>query len=272
LGISINSKGVFIIDRSFAVLHYDYENVFQSEFDLPFFSHSIFVDERLEMSFSNNTTDYEPLSYQVITLNKEGIINRAIKNEGEAISMYTSQSLSNNAPVHDNSLLFFKPWGTTIYEKDGSILSARYRLNTDNIVPLSILNNDSRLSVEQYKHVFLYNWPALETERFFLFRAISDHKLLTIIHHKIDNEFHAFKGLEDDILYGALSDFPLYSYGDKFYVPLNVEQLYAVKKDITRITDDNLLNELRLQRPEVFQLIDHVEELSNPIIMKCDLF
>ncbi len=271
--IDIEFKGerIFLVDRSFNIYEYDLKNQFIAKQQIPFFSHSMYVFDNDEMAFSNNTTGYEDLSYQIIFIDGQEIIKRHSKNIGKAISGYTSQPLTNNRAIHGDSFLFFKPWDTKVYQMSNNQVELRYEIVTDNPIPQKILENSGMLLERELKHTFIYNWPILETENLAIMRVLDKGKITTLIHNKEKDMVRGYSGMSDDLLYGGISDFPIYANGNDFYVPLMVEQLYEVKQELSKITDKKLLAELREARPEVFKLMESINEISNPILMKCEI-
>ncbi|MFT4851588.1 MAG: hypothetical protein ACJAS3_002221 [Roseivirga sp.] len=270
--IELTDKKIYVIDRQFAVHEYDYQNEFIQMQKIPFFSHSVFAFNNETLAFSNNTTGFDDLSYQILFINEQNITQGALKNKGTAISQYTSQHLSYNKKVHGNSFLFSEPWGNIVYQMYSDKIEAKYEIVSKTPFPESLLNNPSQLSLDEFKYTFIYDWPILETNELIMLRAASNQKLMTIFYNLKLQTLKSYGAIEDDLLYGGISDFPFYVNDKSFYLPLNVEQLYAVKEEIEQIEDDQLLAELEQARPEVFMLLKNITELSNPILMKCDIY
>lgn len=271
IDIEFRDAKIFITDRSFSIYEYDLSNRFVSKSEIPFFSHSMYMFADGQRAFSNNTTGYEDLNFQVIILDGSNITERFLKNTGSAISKYTSQPLSNNRSIHGDSFLFFQPWGTDIYQMSQDTVKLRYQIVSDNPIPEDMFREGRNLEEREGEYTFLYNWRVLETKNQVLFRVLHRGSMLTMIHDKERNTITAYNGISDDLLYGGVSDFPIYSHEEYFYVPLEVEQLYAVKQELADITDEKLISELKEARPEVFKLLEGMNELSNPIIMKCEM-
>lgn len=271
IDIEFRDSKIFLTDRSFSIYEYDLNNRFVSKSEIPFFSHSMFMFNDGEMAFSNNTTGFEDLNFQIVFLDGSNISERFLRNTGSAISKYTSQQLTNNKAIHGDSFLFFPPWGTSIYQMSQNDVKLRYIIKSDNPIPDALLQEGQNLEGRQYEFTFLYNWPILETKSQILFRVLDKGSMLTIIHDKEKNTLNGYSGISDDLLYGGVSDFPIYSHDEYFYVPLEVEQLYSVKQELSKVTDQNLISELKEARPEVFELMERVNELSNPIIMRCEI-
>lgn len=271
IDIEFQGTRIFLTDRSFVVYEYDLDNSFVSKSEIPFFSHSMYLFDDGEKAFSNNTTGYDDLNYQIVFLDGSNVSERFLRNTGSAISKYTSQPLSNNRSTHGDSFLFFQPWGVGIYQMSQDTVKLRYQIVSDNPIPEAMLREGSNLEEREGEYTFLYNWPVLETKGQVLFRVLHNGSMLTLIHDKGSNVIRAYNGISDDLLYGGVSDFPIYAHEEYFYVPLEVEQLYAVKQELADITDEKLISELKEARPEVFKLLEGVNELSNPIIMKCEM-
>ncbi|MBO3700402.1 6-bladed beta-propeller [Roseivirga sp. E12] len=271
IDIEFRDSRILLMDRGFRVSEYDLNNRFIARSEIPFFSHSMFLFEDGKMAFSNNTTGYGDLNYQIIFLEGPKISDRFLRNEGTAMSKYTSQPLTSNQSVHQDSFLFFQPWGVDIFQMSGDSVELRYKIVSDNQVPTFLLQEGRNLESRQHEYTFLFNWPILESQKHVLFRVLHKGAILTLIHDKSTNKFSGYNGISDDLLYGGVSDFPIYVKDNHFYIPLEVEQLYAVKKELSGVKDKKLLRELKSARPEVFRLLEGVNELSNPIIMKCEI-
>ena len=272
VAIELTDNKIYIIDRQFAVHEYNYQNEFIQMQKIPFFSHSVFAFNNETLAFSNNTTGFEDLSYQILFINKQKITQGALKNKGIAISQYASRNLNYNKKVHSNSFLFSEPWGNIIYQMYQDKIVAKYEVVSKTPFPETLLNNPNQLVIDQFKYTFIHNWPILETNELLMLRAANNQKLMTIFYNIKLKTLKSYGAIEDDLLYGGISDFPFYVNDKSFYLPLNVEQLYAVKEEIEQIEDKQLLAELEQARPEVFMLFKNITEFSNPILMKCDIY
>ncbi len=261
---------IFIMDRQFSMHAYDFENNFMIKMDLPFHGRSGFAFNDGTFAFSNGLLGEKDINYHLLMIENNIITNRIFDFTSTALAKYTASPIGFNPIVHNNSFLYYRSHGHEIYEINQTQAKLRYRLASDDILPEKILNDVSRLENEAYDYTWIYNWPILETNDKVQIRAM--HRgLVTLIVDKKDNSITSYSGMEDDLLFGGIQDFPIYAYDDSFYVPINAEQLYDVKNQINRIKDPEQLQRLKKGREEAFKLLETVDEISNPIIMKCDI-
>ena len=144
IDIALTDDSVFITDRSFSVFEYSTSNTFLSKAEIPFFSHSSYHFKNGVAAYSNNTTGFDDLSYQIISIGGDQITNRFIKNKGPVISRYTSQELSNNPAYHNDSFLFFEPWGREVFQMGKDKVSLRYQFITDTPIPEELFIDDKK--------------------------------------------------------------------------------------------------------------------------------
>ena len=270
IDVSIKGEHVYVTDRQFAVNVYTLRNEHVESFYLPFYGGSSHVFNDGTIAFSNNELLEEEVAYHLIMINGKDISGRLFKGKHEGLSHYTAPPLSHNPTVHDDSFLFYTSHSNEIYQVGKDIVKLKYQIKTNKPIPDEVLDNFNRLSAEQGEYTNIFNWPILETDSKTQIR-ISKGGVMTIFLDTRSEEIKAYGGIKDDLLYGGIMDFPIYAHGDKFYAPLHVEQMYSMKMQIENIKDEELLAELREARPEVFKLMENIDEISNPVIMKCDI-
>ncbi len=270
LDFMVKNGLVIVTDRQFSMHAYDFENNFLIKMDLPFHGRSGFAFNDGTFAFSNNMSEEADVNYHLLMISNNVITKRLFNITFDALSRYTPSQIGFNPTVHNNSFLYYRSHGHEIYEVAQKRAKLRYRLVSDDMLPEKILKDMSSLENEAYDYTWIYNWPILETKDKVQIRAM--HRgLVTLIVDKKDNSITSYSGMEDDLLFGGIQDFPIYAYDNSFYVPINAEQLYDVKNQINRIEDPEQLKRLKEGREEAFKLFETVHEISNPIIMKCDI-
>ncbi len=271
IDIAIKDKRILLTDLRFSIYEYDLDNRFIKKQDLPFFSHSMYVFDDKSLAFTNNATGHDDLSYQIMVIKDQEISKRVLRNTGTFISKYTSNPIAYNRQVHGDAFLFSRPWGRDIYQMSKDEVKLRYRILTENPIPEGLTEDPRRFQSDGKDYAYIFNWPILETQDLILVRLAGNQKLTTLVYDKQQKSLKSFSGLADDLLYGGISDYPIYVNQEDFYIPLKVEQMYAAKQEVLAVTDQELLEELREARPEFFGLMKNITEISNPILMKCEI-
>ena len=268
--VNLKQGQIHITDRTFTVNVYDLNNTHLKRSYLPFFGRSSFIFDDGTTAYSNNKIEESETGYHLMMIKGKTLSNRLFPGTFKGLIKYTPSVISSNPEVHGDSFLYYPSHSNEIYSVHKDSIALKYRIVSSNPIPAEILGSFDRLSNEKYNYTWIFDWPDLETQDKTQIR-ISRGGVVTIFLDKYNQQVKAFAGIKDDLLYGGIMDFPLYTYGNKFYTPLHVEQMYSMKMKIKHIQDKELLAELREERPEVFRLMENIDEISNPIIMKCDI-
>lgn len=267
----VKDNSIFLIDQRYTLFKYSLENEFIEKIDLPLSTNSFFAFNNGSIIFTTNQSNPEDIAYGLVQLNEEDIQPRFKKNQFNALNRYTSSPVGFNRALHKNSFLYFRPLDTEVYQVYEDELVLRYKIVDQDTLSSEILKDETRLVNERYDYTWIYNWPILETSRFTQIRLM--HRgIVTILLDKESKDIKSFSGIKDDLLFGAIQDFPVHANKDKFYLPLNVEQLYFAKTELKKVGDKDVLNDLKENRPEFLSLIEDIDDLSNPILLECEIF
>lgn len=271
LDVMVRNGLVFIVDRQFSIHAYDFNNNFLRKVNLPFHAGSGYVFKNGTFAFSNNLIGEPDINYHLMFIKEFDLSKRYFAHNSEVLTRYTVPPISSNPKYHNDSFLFFKSHGNEIYEANEETLKLRFKLTSDDLLTEELLTEDfDRFSDSKFDYSWIFEFPILETKEFVQIRA--NHRgLITLLINKNDSTIRTYSGMRDDLLFGGIQDFPTYANGEYFFMPINVEQLYSVKRQIAQIEDEKVIENLRENRDEVFRLLQQVDEISNPIIMKCEL-
>jgi len=267
----IKENSIFLIDQRYTLYEYSLENKFLAKLELPVSTNSFFVFDDLTKIFTSNEFEPHEIAYGLVQIDKEDIQPRFKKNLFPSLNRYTSSPIGYNTSIHKNSFLYFRSHGTKIYQVYEKGLVLRYQVVDQDTLPQEILKEEHRLVNEKYDYTWIYNWPILETKDLTQVRLMHG-GIITIFYDKQNGRMRSFSGIEDDLLFGAIQDFPIHSSNDKFYIPLNVEQLYFAKTQLNKVVDKEVLQSLKENKSEFLNLIEDIDDLSNPILLECEIF
>lgn len=262
---------IFVTDRQFTVHAFGLDNEFMAKFNLPFYSSSGYVFKNGHFAFSNNSIGEPEVNYHLILIENKKITQRLFNNRYKSIAAFTSSPISSNRLFHRNSFLYFKPFDNEIYEVSQSSIDLKFRFNSNDLITNEVLEDSNNFYEKSFDYSWIYQYPILETDSMVQIRA--HHRgLITMLLNKYDSTISIYSGMKDDLLLGGIEDFPMHAQGNYFYTPLNVERLYQIKKEFENQREKGNSSELvanfKKKKPELYQILENVEEISNPILLK----
>ncbi|WP_286742527.1 6-bladed beta-propeller [Roseivirga sp. UBA1976] len=267
----VKENSIFLIDQRYTLYEYSRDNKFLRKIDLPLSTNSFFVFNNGSIVFTSNQYDPKEIAYGLVQLDKEDIQPRFVENIFQSLNRFTSSPIGFNRSLHGNSFLYFRSHDTKVYEVYENEIVLKYQILDQDSLSSHILKDEAKLVNERYDYTWIYNWPVLETSSVVQIR-IMYRGIVTVLYNKKSKQIKSFSGIKDDILFGAIQDFPIHTNGDKHYIPLNVEQLNYAKDELKKVVDADLLNDLSKSRAEFLDIIKEVDDLSNPIILECEIF
>lgn len=265
---------IFITDRQFTIHAYDVDNIFMGNFNLPFYASSSYIFKNGHFAFSNSSMGEPEVNFHLIFIDNKKITERLFEFKFVTLSKFTSSPISSNQLFHKNSFLFFKPFGNEIYEVGQSSVDLRFRLTSDDLLTDEVFEDTNNFYKRSFDYSWIYQYPILETDSIVQIRA-NHGGLITILINKYDRSISTYSGMKDDLLFGGIEDFPIHANGSEFYTALNVERLYQIKKEFNKerkkANNHELVANFKKNKPELYRLLESVEEFSNPILMKCKI-
>lgn len=267
--VFLNDSYIYVMDRSFVLHRYDYDNNFIDSKRLPIFAHAMFTHDDSTFLFANNKLMVSELSNHIIKINKDKVEASMLPIKGEAWDKWAANPFSYNPTIHDESFLHAPFLSNKIYEINTDGLKVKYELKGDLDIPLDILNSPGRMMEFKNGLTYFYTHPVLETSTKLLLVIASPGKFMTVIYDKTTDNAQGYGGVRDNLFQGALQSFPKYAYGEEFYSILEVEELLALKGRLE--ADTQQLEQFKVSNPEAFALIQQLNEASNPIIMVSDI-
>tara|TARA_R110002049_G_scaffold266931_2_gene443182 strand:- start:156 stop:1370 length:1215 start_codon:yes stop_codon:yes gene_type:complete len=267
--IFMNESFIYVMDRTFVLHRYDYNNNFIDSKRLPIFAHSMFTQDDSTFLFANNKLMVNELSNHIIKINGDKVEATMLPIKGEAWDRWAANPFSYNPTFHGESFLHAPFLSNKIYEINTEGLKVKYKLKGDLDIPLDILNSPDRMLEFKNGLTYFYTHPVLETSTKLLLVIASPGKFMTVIYDKTTDQAQGYGGVRDNLFQGALQSFPKYAYGEEFYSILEVEELLALKGMLE--ADAQQLEEFKESNPEAFALMQQINDGSNPIIMVSDI-
>ncbi len=269
LDIFINDSFIYVMDRSFVLHRYDFENNFIDSKRLPIFARSMFTIDDTTFLFANNRLMVSELSNHIIKIKGDKVEASMLPIKGEAWDRWAANPFSYNPAIHGESFLHAPFLSNKIFEINSDGLKVKYELTGQLDIPLDILNSPERLMEFKNGLTYFYTHPVLETSNKLLLVIASPGKFMTVIYDKEKDIAQGYGGIEDNLFLGALQKFPIYAFGEEFYSILEIEELLALKGRLE--ADKGQLEEFKVSNPEAYALIQQINDASNPIIMVSDI-